>query len=124
METLVLKKCVECSSLIEVIGARDASCEFSCCGKKMVDVVANSVDAAFEKHVPTYEKKDGNIVVTVHHVMEEEHYIEWIALFSDNSKEIVYLKPNQEAIVTFYNKTSGVLYAYCNKHGLWENKID
>ena len=124
MEKLVLKKCVECSSLVEVIQTCDASCQFTCCGQKMIDVVANSMDAAFEKHVPTYEKRDENIVVRVNHVMEEEHYIEWIALVSENSKEIVYLNRNQEAVVTFYNKNNGMLYAYCNKHGLWENKID
>jgi len=120
MEKLILKKCLECSTLVETIANGDVSC----CGQKMVDVVANSVDAAFEKHVPTYEKIDGNIVVTVNHVMEDAHYIEWIALVSNNSKEMVYLKPNQEAEVTFYNKNSGVLYAYCNKHGLWETKIN
>lgn len=124
MKELVLKKCLECGALVRVIEpCQSDECGISCCGKSMRDVKANSVDAAIEKHVPTYEVVDGNVVVTVGHVMEEEHYIEWISLVSEMGEECIYLKPGEDAKVTFYNKTSGMLYAYCNKHGLWENEI-
>ena len=49
----------------------------------MKRVTANSVDAAFEKHVPNYEVNDKKITVRVNHVMEEDHYIEWIAIASE-----------------------------------------
>ena len=124
MEELILKKCLECGALVEVLHPCSCDdCGISCCGSEMVEVKANSVDAAVEKHVPTYEVVDHNLVVRVNHVMEEEHYIEWVALFSNGTLERISLKPGEEAICTFSNKSSGTLYAYCNKHGLWKNEI-
>lgn len=124
MEKLMLKKCFECGTLVRVIHPCHCDdCGIVCCGKSMVEVKVNSVDASFEKHVPTYEVVDGNIIVTVNHVMEEDHYIEWISMVSAAGEECIYLKPGADAKVTFYHKTSGILYAYCNKHGLWENEI-
>lgn len=124
MRELILKKCSKCGALVKVIA--DCNCEncgITCCGEKMTLVRPNSVDAAFEKHVPTYEVSDEKIIVTVNHVMEEEHYIEWIAFVSDKKEEYIYLKPNMEAKVEF-KKEKGIIYSYCNKHGLWAKEID
>lgn len=70
---LVIKKCSKCNTLIEVI--KDCNCDncsIKCCGEEMIELVPNSVDAAFEKHVPNYEVIDNRIIVTVNHVMEED----------------------------------------------------
>ncbi len=122
---LVLKKCDKCGALIKVI--KDCNCDdctIECCGKKMTTIKSNSVDASFEKHVPTYEINGNDIIVSVSHVMEEDHYIKWISLVSENREETIYLKPRMDAKVTFKNVKNGNLYSYCNKHGLWENKIN
>ena len=50
----------------------------------MIELVPNSVDAAFEMHVPNYEVIYNRIIVTVNHVMEENHFIEWIAMLANN----------------------------------------
>ncbi len=124
MKELVLKKCLKCGALVKVIeGCNCENCGITCCNEKMVVIRPNSVDAAFEKHVPNYEEKDGKIIATVNHVMDEDHYIEWIAFIGENSEEIVYLKPGEEAKVEFL-KMEGKLYSYCNKHGLWVKEID
>lgn len=124
MKELMLKKCSNCGALVKVIVPCSCDdCGLTCCEKSMNDVKANSVDAAIEKHVPTYEVVDGNIVVIVSHVMEDDHYIEWVSLVSDTGEECIFLKPGMDATVTFCQKTSGMLYAYCNQHGLWENEI-
>lgn len=124
MRNLVLKKCLKCGAIVKVI--EDCNCEncgIKCCGEAMENVRPNSVDAAFEKHVPIYEFDGENIVVTVNHVMDPEHYIEWIAFVNDDKEEFVYLKPGVEAKVTFEN-VKGNIYSYCNKHGLWVKEID
>ena len=41
-------------------------------------IKSNSVDAAFEKHVPMFNILGDKVEVYVNHVMEEDHYIEWI----------------------------------------------
>ena len=122
MRELKLKKCSNCGALIEIIEDCNCKCNFICCGKEMDDIVSNSKDASFEKHVPTYERKGNKIEVKVNHVMDKEHYIEWICFVTDNKKETVYFKPDDEAMVTF-NYEPGTLYAYCNKHGLWESEV-
>ena len=86
-------------------------------------MVPNSVDAAVEKHVPTYEVVDDELVVKVNHVMEKEHYIEWIAMVSENSVCRKMLKPGEDAVVKFKYRPGSILYAYCNKHGLWETEV-
>lgn len=47
--------------------------------QELTHLVAGSVDAAQEKHVPAFQKIDGHLDVTigsVTHPMEEKHYIE------------------------------------------------
>ena len=90
------------------------------------EVVANSVDAATEKHVPVIDlQRDGHVlnvtVGAVEHPMEAEHYIEWIALEAAGRLEIHYLKPGQSPTTFFAGGAkTGIAYAYCNLHGLWK----
>lgn len=64
-------KCDNCET--QILTSEDGKLE--CCGESMLELVPNSVDASFEKHVPTYEIVDGKVKAKVNHVMEEEHYI-------------------------------------------------
>ncbi|MBP3635234.1 MAG: desulfoferrodoxin [Bacilli bacterium] len=121
---LKLKKCSKCGSIVKVL--EDCNCDdcgILCCSKKMEDVIQNSIDASFEKHVPTYKIKGNDLIVEVNHVMEEEHFIKWICLKTIDREEYVYLKPGEDATATFKNVSEGILYSYCNKHGLWMMEI-
>ena len=125
MKELILKKCMKCNALVKVL--EDCNCEdcgIVCCGEPMVEVKANSVDASFEKHVPTYEKEGENIHIKVNHVMEEDHYIEWILVKTEKENREVILKPGDmpEMIVPYEQGT--LIYAYCNKHGLWKTEVE
>lgn len=124
MKELFLKKCSKCGALIKVI--KDCNCEdcgIKCCGDVMANVKPNSVDAAFEKHVPTYEVTEDKIIVTVNHVMEDDHYIEWICLVSNEAEEYKYFNSGDSCTCEFKKVNDGVLYSYCNKHGLWKSDI-
>lgn len=121
---LVIKKCKKCGAIVKVIeDCNCGGCGIICCDEPMEKLVPNSVDAAFEKHVPTYEKMDDGIFVKVNHVMEKEHFIEWIALVSENKEYFVTLYPEQNAEVHLPYISGSKLYAYCNKHGLWETEV-
>ena len=117
---LKLKKCLICGRVVEVTDDEPVMC----CGQEMVDVVPNSTDAAVEKHVPNYEKVEDEIFVTVNHVMEKEHYIEWLELVTDSEKIKVELYPEQEAQARFPYVPGSKIYAYCNKHGLWVKEVE
>ena len=120
-EELNLKKCLNCGAIVKVMN--NCNCNFFCCGQEMKEIKANSTDAAFEKHVPTYEKKNHKLYVTVNHVMEEEHFIEWRCLCTDEREEYIKLDYTKDAKVVFEDVCRGTLYAYCNKHGLWKTEI-
>ena len=91
---LKIKKCQKCGALIEVINdCTCGDCGITCCGKPMVRLISNSVDASFEKHIPTFEHIADEILVKVNHVMEKEHFIEWIALVNNKDIYKVNLSP-------------------------------
>lgn len=117
---LKLKKCNICGRIVEVKDDEPVIC----CGQEMVDVIPNSVDAAVEKHVPTYERVEDEIYVKVNHVMEKEHYIEWLTMVANGETTKVELFPEQEASARFKYVKGAKLYAYCNKHGLWTTDVE
>lgn len=87
------------------------------------EIVPNSEDAAFEKHVPQFKFIDEeNVEISVNHVMEEEHYIEWILIEYYNEQVIEYFNPGEEAKVIVGYQEGMKAYSYCNKHGLWVNE--
>ena len=89
------------------------------------EVLPNSVEAAYEKHIPEV-KVNGNevdvAVGSVEHPMLDVHYISWILLV--NGKEILIkkLQPGEKPVAKFLlqNKEKEIaVYAFCNLHGLW-----
>ena len=124
MRELEIKKCKKCGAIVKVIeDCHCDNCGIKCCGEQMEVLIPNSVDAAIEKHVPTYEVKDEKIFVRVNHVMEDEHYIEWISIVFDNREVITYFKPGEEVIAHCKYNPGSTIYAYCNKHGLWKCEV-
>ena len=114
--------CEHCGNIIEYV--KNKGVPVMCCGQKMTEIVPGSVDAAVEKHVPTYEKVEDEIFVKVNHPMEKEHYIEWITLVKDNTEYVVNLYPEQNAECRFKYIPGSTIYAYCNKHGLWKKDVE
>ena len=123
MKELVIKKCLKCGAVVKVLEDCNCPCGIQCCGEEMKILVPNSVDAAVEKHVPTYEIKDEKVFVRVNHVMEEDHYIEWIAAVSDGRECFTYFKPGDEPAAHYKYRPGMTIYAYCNKHGLWKAEV-
>lgn len=119
---ITLKRCNKCGKVVKEMNNKP--CPTMCCGEEMVAVVPNSVDAAVEKHVPQYEVREDRIYVTVNHVMEEDHYIEWISIVSEGRECIRYFKPGEVAETHFKYIPGSTLYAYCNKHSLWKADVE
>jgi len=124
MKELIIKKCLKCGAKVEVIN--DCTCDncgIKCCGENMFELVPNSVDAAIEKHVPVYEIVGNYIVAEVPHVMEDDHFIEYIALVSDDITAKKYFKPGETPKAVFPYIKGSVLYESCNKHGIWKAEV-
>lgn len=124
MRELVIRKCNHCKAVVKVLEDCNCKCGIVCCGEEMKLVKANETDGAKEKHIPSYEVKDDEIIVEVNHVMDEDHYIEWIAAISENDEYIKYLKPGMKPKAKFKYQPGMILYSYCNKHLLWKKEVE
>ncbi len=119
--------CNTCGNIIETINNKN---NISCCGSKMVELTANTTDAATEKHVPKVSIENNIATIEVGetlHPMTNEHYIEWISIETTNDIKRVHLTPNDQPIVRFAlleNEKVTRAYAYCNLHSLWMKELD
>lgn len=116
-------RCNHCGNLF--LAVSDGGVTPMCCGEKMELLAPDSVDAAFEKHVPVVAQlHEGHAtradVGSVPHPMVPEHFIEWVALVGDGRVDVRHLKPGDEPASTFAGVEHGTAYAYCNLHGLWK----
>jgi superoxide reductase len=117
-------KCGVCGNMVEL--THTGVGQLVCCGQDMNLQEANTVDAAKEKHVPVIEKTETGYKIKVGevaHPMTEEHFIEWIELIVDNEIMRVNLNPGDAPEAVFETSADKVtVRAYCNLHGLWEQK--
>lgn len=117
-------KCVHCGQIVAIV--KDTGLPLSCCGDEMREIKPGTVDASIEKHVPVYEIKDGKVMVsvgTMAHPMEDNHYIEWIAIQTKNGNQRKELKPGMEPKACFAicdGDEIEAVYAFCNLHSLWK----
>ena len=117
-------KCEKCGNIVQVLHGEEPS--IICCGQDMTKLVANTVDAAQEKHVPVVEEIEGGYLVrvgSVDHPMTPEHYIQWIDLITEDGTLIQrkFLDPSDAPKATFKTEADKVVAReYCNLHGLWE----
>lgn len=130
MADTLFYRCSVCGNIVAKV--KNGGGTLSCCGQPMVLLTSNSTDAATEKHVPIVTNDGGKIKVTVGsimHPMLAEHFIEWVALITDSTIQITYLKPGMEPTAEFdYSPKDeltkkAIVYAYCNLHGLWKTEI-
>ena len=67
--------------------------ELFCGGKPMKSLIANTTDAAQEKHVPVVEVEGNKITIkvgSVPHPMTPEHLIAWIYLQTINQRPFLF----------------------------------
>lgn len=116
--------CPICGNVISLIdGDID---HIMCCGREMELLVANTKEASLEKHIPVYEHVEDELLVKVgeqEHPMEKGHYISFIAQVANNNITIIKLYPEMSTEVRIPYIKGSIVYAYCNKHGLWQTKI-
>lgn len=95
-------------------------------GKEGEEIIANTTDGAYEKHVPVIEHQGEHVIVkvgSVEHPMLPAHYIEWIVLETATGYQKKELKPGEKPEADFAVTESVVAaYEYCNLHGLWTAK--
>ena len=105
--------CPVCGNVIIATGETVVSC----CGITLPPLEAEPAD---EEHAIRKEVAEDEYYVSVGHPMTKEHYISFLAAVSDFGVQLVKLYPEGNAEARFKINRVKTLFAYCNRHGLFQ----
>ena len=108
--------CPICGNIIHSTG----DTVVSCCGVTLPALEAEDVD---EDHPVTIENVEDEQFITVQHPMTKEHFISFLAYVTSDRIQMVKLYPEGNAETRFQLRGMGYLYHYCNRHGLFRQRI-
>ncbi|MBO4450744.1 MAG: helix-turn-helix domain-containing protein [Clostridiales bacterium] len=108
--------CPVCGNVIRTTG----EAVISCCGITLPPLEPEDSEG---EHLISVENVEDEYYVTVDHPMEKDHYITFLAAVSDSRVQFVKLYPEGNAEARFKRSCVKKLYAYCNRHGLFQLKI-
>ena len=92
----------------------------SCCGITLPPLEPEETDA---EHLIRKEIVEDEYYVTVDHPMTKTHYISFLCAVSDYGVQFAKLYPEQDAATRFKMSRVERIYAYCNRHGLFQLKM-
>ena len=108
--------CPVCGNIIHSAGPAVVSC----CGVALPPLEAEEPDGA---HKLIRQSFDGEYFFTVPHEMRKDHYISFMAYVTTGRFDLVKLYPEGCPEARFYPWGGGFLYWYCNRHGLFQEKL-
>lgn len=119
---LEVYKCEICGNIVEILHGGKG--KLICCGQEMILLILKTEDQGKEKHVPVIEKTENTLNVkvgSIPHPMEENHFIEWIEVITENGILRKFLKPGEKPEAVFETNENIIeLREYCSIHGLWK----
>ena len=107
--------CPICGNVIHCLG----NAVVSCCGVTLPPLEAEESD---DDHAISIENVEDEHFITVHHPMTKAHYISFIAYVTSDRFQLVKLYPEGNAQTRLQLRGRGILYWYCNRHGLYRKK--
>ena len=108
--------CPVCGNVIHSTG----SSVVSCCGIRLPALEAEEAD---DGHAVCIQPVEDEHFVTIPHSMTKQHYISFMAFVTSDRMQLVKLYPEGNAETRFSLRGFGMLYWYCNRHGLFKKKI-
>lgn len=116
MKRSKLYVCPVCGNVIHSTG----TAVVSCCGIVLPPLEAEAPD---DNHHATVEEMDGEYFVSIAHPMTKEHYISFAAIYNDSMFIMEKLYPEGRAEVRLPRLKCGTLLWFCNRHGLFAQKV-
>ena len=107
--------CPVCGNVIHAAG----EAVISCCGITLPPLEPEPAD---DDHALRIEIIEDEYYVSMRHPMSREHYISFLVAVSDMGIQMVKLYPEGAAEARFRIDRVMTLYAYCNRHGLFQAK--
>jgi len=102
--------CPICGNVIHSIG----NTLVSCCGISLIE----EETLKDEENIINIETIENDYYVSIDHPMEKNHYISFIAYVTNDKFDLVKLYPESNAETRFRRNGHGIIYCFCNKHGL------
>ena len=91
----------------------------SCCGITLPALEAEDAD---ECHPITIETVEDEHFISIPHPMTKQHFISFVAFVTSDRCQLVKFYPEGNAETRFQLRGFGMLYWYCNQHGLFKKK--
>jgi transcriptional regulator with XRE-family HTH domain len=107
--------CPICGNAIRAAG----EAVISCCGITLPALEAEEPD---EEHLILRQVTEDEYYVTMAHPMTKEHYISFFAAVSDMGVQFIKLYPEGSAEARFKIDRVAIVYACCNRHGLFRTR--
>ena len=105
--------CPRCNNLVYSL----APLTIQCCEQPLQALVPQP---AAEEHAFHIERVEGEFFVSLSHEMTKSHSIQFLAYVRPHRMDLVKLYPEGPAESRFAYGGRGMLYAYCQVHGLQE----
>lgn len=107
--------CPVCGNIIHSTG----DSVISCCGITLPPLEAEDAD---DSHAIQIQQVEDEHFITIDHPMTKQHYISFVAFVTSDRVQFVKLYPEGNAQTRLQLRGFGVLYWYCNHHGLFKLK--
>lgn len=108
--------CPICANIVYALGKG----VFSCCG---ISLPALEAEPMTEEHSVVLEAVEDEFFISMDHEMSKSHYLSFFAFVGSGNCQIVKLYPEQNPTARLKIRGHGLLYAYCNRHGLFVTKV-
>ena len=108
--------CPICGNVLHSIG----DSLVSCCGITLPALEAEEADPA---HMLNIEPVEDEHFLTLDHPMTKQHYISFLAFLTSDRVQFLKLYPEGNAQARLPLRRLGILYWYCNRHGLFKGKL-
>lgn len=104
--------CPVCGNIIHAMGAG----AYSCCGVSLPPLEAEPED---EEHRIMIEAVENEYFIRLNHPMTKEHHLSFVAWVTGDRLQLVKWYPEGNAETRLELRGHGMLYVYCNHHGLF-----
>ncbi len=108
--------CPVCGNIIRTVG----EAFISCCGVTLPPLIAEEADI---NHFAKIERVEDEYFLSIGHDMTKAHHISFVAYLTADRIQFVKFYPEGNAETRLNLRGRGILYVYCNRHGLMKQKI-
>ena len=107
--------CPVCGNIIHSTG----NSLISCCGITLPPLEAEEADSS---HMLSITPVEDEHFISIAHPMTKQHYISFAAFVTSDRVQLVKFYPEGNAETRLQLRGFGMLYWYCNQHGLYKMK--